>query len=62
MAVVGRGSKDVVLGDTGEVRKFLKDGDNVMMRGWCEGPDYKIGFGDCDGKVLPANHPYLHEH
>ena len=61
MVAVGRGSKDVALGDTGEVRKFLKDGDNVMMRGWCEGRDYKIGFGDCDGKVLPANHPNLHE-
>ena len=38
----------------GSFRKFLKDGDNVVMRGFCQGDGYKIGFGPCDGKVLPA--------
>ena len=38
----------------GEERKFLKDGDEVIMRGWCQGDGYRIGFGECKGKVLPA--------
>jgi len=48
------GSKDVPLGD-GETRKFLKDGDNVIMQGYCQGDGYRIGFGDCSGKILPAH-------
>ena len=36
-------------GNTGETRKFLRDGDSVMMRGWCEGDGYILGFGDCEG-------------
>lgn len=38
----------------GEIRKFLKDGDEVNMSGVCRGNGYTIGFGDCRGKVLPA--------
>ncbi len=40
----------------GEVRRFLADGDTLTLRGWCEGPDYRVGFGECSGMVLPA-HP-----
>jgi len=49
-----KGTKTVKLGDEAE-RKFLKDGDTVVMRGICEGDGYRIGFGDCVGKVLPAH-------
>jgi fumarylacetoacetase len=38
----------------GEVRKFLLDYDTVIMKGYCQGPDYRIGFGSCVGQVLPA--------
>ncbi|GAX15183.1 fumarylacetoacetase [Fistulifera solaris] len=49
-----KGSKEVKVGD--EVRKFLKDGDTVVMRGYCQIPNGgRVGFGDCSGKVLPAN-------
>jgi fumarylacetoacetase len=54
-----RGAKDVPLGDSGETRKFLRDGDTVAIRGWCEGKGYTVGFGECDGLVLPAAHPLL---
>lgn len=47
-----RGSKEVKVGEG--VRKFLKDGDEVNMVGWCEGQGYVIGFGECKGKILPA--------
>lgn len=39
---------------SGEERKFLMDGDEVNMTGVCEGNGYKIGFGDCRGKILPS--------
>jgi fumarylacetoacetase len=41
---------------TGETRKFLEDGDEVIMRG-CMGGNGKprIGFGDCRGVILPAH-------
>ncbi|MEO0716521.1 MAG: hypothetical protein AAFY58_05975, partial [Planctomycetota bacterium] len=40
---------------TGEVRKFLADGDEVIMRGWCEREGQpRIGLGECRGRVLPA--------
>jgi fumarylacetoacetase len=40
---------------TGEERKFLADGDEVIMRGYCEREGYrKIGFGECRGIVEAA--------
>jgi fumarylacetoacetase len=40
---------------TGEVRRFLEDGDEVVMRGWCERDGRRrIGFGECRGVVTPA--------
>jgi fumarylacetoacetase len=39
----------------GEARTFLEDGDTVVIRGWCEKPGAaRIGFGLCEGTVLPA--------
>lgn len=48
-----KGTKEVKLSD-GSVRKFLKDGDEVNMVGFCQGDGFRIGFGDCKGRVLPA--------
>ncbi len=41
--------------DTGEERSFLEDGDTLTLRANARGEGYTIGFGDCVGKVLPAN-------
>jgi len=49
-----KGSREVPIGN-GEVRKFLKDGDDVIMTGYAQRDGYKIGFGQCTGKVLPAH-------
>lgn len=38
----------------GSTRKFLQDNDEVIIRGYCVGDDYKVGFGECAGKLLPA--------
>ena len=36
----------------GEVRKFLEDGDEVIMTGFCERAGFRrIGFGNCRGKI-----------
>ncbi|XP_013103566.1 fumarylacetoacetase [Stomoxys calcitrans] len=48
-----RGSKTINLND-GSVRKFIQDGDEVIIRGHCERNGLRIGFGECAGKVLPA--------
>ncbi len=37
----------------GGTRTFLEDGDTIDITGWCEG-DYRIGFGNCLGQILPA--------
>lgn len=41
---------------TGGTRCFVEDGDELTLAGWCQGDGYRIGFGRCTGKVVPA-HP-----
>ena len=49
-----RGSEPVDL-PTGETRRFLEDGDEVILRGWCEAPGFRrIGLGECRGRIMPA--------
>jgi fumarylacetoacetase len=48
-----RGEKPIQL-PNGEERKFLQDGDTVIMKGYCQGDGYRIGFGEVTGKILPA--------
>ncbi len=49
-----RGTQPLKLSD-GSERKFLLDGDTVIMRGWCTHPQgIRIGFGEAKGQVLPA--------
>ena len=48
------GGKEPIQLPTGEERKFLLDGDSIILRGVCKGNGYTIGFGDCEGSVLPA--------
>ena len=49
-----RGTEPLTL-PSGETRRFLEDGDEVIMRGWCERPGARrIGFGECRGIVQPA--------
>lgn len=40
--------------DTGETRGFIEDGDSLTLRGHAQGNGFRIGFGDCTGKILPA--------
>jgi fumarylacetoacetase len=38
----------------GITRAFLEDGDSLVMRGWCQGDGYRVGFGEVEGTILPA--------
>lgn len=47
------GSEPVELA-AGVKRTFLEDGDSLVMRGWCQGDGYRIGFGKVEGTILAA--------
>ncbi len=38
----------------GGLRSFVEDGDTITLRGHASGKGYRIGFGDCAGRVLAA--------
>ncbi len=48
-----RGAETITLAD-GEERKFINDGDTVIMRGFCKNDEVRIGFGEVSSKVLPV--------
>jgi len=40
---------------TGETRAFLEDGDELILKGWCEASGFRrIGLGECRGCILPS--------
>lgn len=47
------GKHTVKLNEGGE-RKFIKDNDTVIMRGYCEKDGIRVGFGEVSSKLLPA--------
>lgn len=48
-----RGTKPLKL-NNGEERKFIQDGDTVIIRGYAEKNGIRVGFGECEATVLPA--------
>ncbi|NBO37854.1 fumarylacetoacetase [bacterium] len=48
-----KGTKPIALPD-GSQRKFIEDGDTVIMKGWAEKDGVRIGFGEVRTQVLPA--------
>lgn len=49
-----RGSEPLKFSN-GEERKFLQDGDTLIISGFCEKDGVRIGFGEVSGKILPAH-------
>ena len=47
------GTKPVILED-GSSRKFIQDNDTVIMRGYCQKGDMRVGFGEVRTKLLKA--------
>lgn len=48
-----KGTKPIPMKGGGE-RKFINDGDDVIMRGHCTDGKVRIGFGEVRGKILPS--------
>jgi fumarylacetoacetase len=38
----------------GAKRAFLEDDDSLVMRGWCQGEGYRVGFGEVEGTIVAA--------
>lgn len=47
------GKEDIKL-PNGETRKFAQDGDSITIQGRAKKNGKIIGFGDCEGTILPA--------
>ena len=51
------GKEPLAVGD--QTRSFIEDGDTLTLRGHAAGDGFRVGFGSCTGKVLPAlDNPY----
>jgi fumarylacetoacetase len=48
-----RGTKPIKMKD-GSERKFINDGDTVIMKGFCLKDGIRVGFGVCSATALPA--------
>ncbi len=53
LEIAWKGTKPVLMKD-GSERKFVLDGDSVKIEAISKGPNYNIGFGLCEGKVLSS--------
>lgn len=47
------GGKNPIQMKDGSERKFINDGDTVIMRGYCTNDNVRIGFGEVSSKLLP---------
>lgn len=53
LEITWRGTNPIQLKD-GSERKFINDGDTVIMKGYCEKEGVRIGFGESSSEILPA--------
>ena len=51
-----KGEKPITMKD-GTERKFINDNDTVILRGYCEKNDTRIGFGEVQSQLLPVFNP-----
>ncbi len=38
----------------GAERTFLEDDDELILTGWAQGKDYRVGFGEVRGRIVSA--------
>jgi fumarylacetoacetase len=53
LEITWNGSKPLKLSG-GTERRFIEDNDTVIIKGWAEKDNVRIGFGDCTTKILSA--------
>ncbi|MBK9257998.1 MAG: fumarylacetoacetase [Saprospiraceae bacterium] len=51
LEIAWKGTKPIQMPDETE-RKFIQDGDTVIMTGYCENGEIRIGFGECSAKII----------
>ena len=52
---ISRGGKQPIEIESGETRSFLEDGDEIVLRAWCEREGAaRIGLGECVGRIVPG--------
>ncbi|WP_341631030.1 fumarylacetoacetase [Sphingomonas agri] len=52
---ISHGGKQPLQLQNGESRSFLEDGDEVILKAWCQGDGgLRIGFGECVGRVVAS--------
>ena len=49
-----RGAEPIILPNN-EERKFLADGDELKITGWCQCDGFRVGFGEVKAIILPAS-------
>jgi fumarylacetoacetase len=54
LEIAWKGTKPVQMPD-GSQRKFIQDGDTVKIKAFAQGDHYRVGFGPCEARVLPAD-------
>lgn len=55
LEITWRGSDPFYVNDEKTIKRvFIQDDDTIIMRGHCQGNGYRVGFGECSGKILPA--------
>ncbi len=47
------GGKEKILLSDGSERTFIEDGDTIVIRAYCEKDGKRVGFGSCEGKIIP---------
>ena len=47
------GKKNIEINDCSS-RTFIEDYDSVIMRGYCEKHNIRVGFGEVKSKLLPS--------
>lgn len=51
------GGKETITLNDGSTRTFIEDGDTLTLNGHAQGDGYRIGFGSCEGTILPSPTP-----
>ena len=53
LEITRNGARPLRLSD-GSERTFLEDDDEVILTGWAQAKDYRVGFGEVRGRVVAA--------
>lgn len=51
------GGKETITLNDGSTRTFIEDGDTLTLNGHAQGDGYRVGFGSCEGTILPSPTP-----